>query len=335
MISQYKNYINSIFKIRSSKDFEAKALEAFNLQYKYCKVYQEYVDLIDIRVEEVKSVAQIPFLPIKFFKNKLVETELVLPKEKFKEKVFSSSATTGLISSTHIVKDINLYEESFSKAFRKFYGEPSQYRILGLLPSYLERDGSSLVYMVNKLMEDSDNLDNGYYLYNYKELALKLKQLKDKGEKTILFGVTFALLDMLNEDMPKFEDLIIIETGGMKGRGKELKRSNIHEILMDSFGTKSIHSEYGMAELLSQAYSSGEGIFYTPDWMKVYIRDIRDPFKYLRPKEIGGLNIIDLANINSCCFIETEDMGWMGLDGGFTIEGRIKNSDLRGCNMLL
>lgn len=335
-MTDYKGYIDGIFSIKDSESFRKAALEAFSLQYKYNPVYREYADLTGIVPENVTDIDQIPFLPIKLFKNRKVETALDMDYSGLEQKTFTSSATTGMIPSSHIVRDISIYEKSFLKGFEQFYGKPSEYAFLGLLPSYLERDGSSLVYMVDRLMKESADPDNGYYLYNYTELEGKLRELKDKHKKTILFGVTFALLEMAGtvHDM-EFPDLIVIETGGMKGRGKEVRREEVHKILETKFSVKAVHSEYGMAELLSQAYSCGQGVFRTPEWMKVMARDLYDPFSYVKTGHSGGLNIIDLANINSCCFIETEDKGRVMSDGSFTVEGRIKDAELRGCNMLI
>ncbi len=337
---EYENYKKTIFGIKNGSDFEKAALEAFRVQYWNNEVYRKYCDLLGMTPENTDGIGNIPFLPIRLFKTAFVETAIDTGHNS--ETVFSSSATTGMVSSTHIVHDISLYEESFIRTFEHFYGDIRQYTILGLLPSYLEREGSSLVYMVDKLMKLSGSEDNGYYLYNYEELAGKLEMLRRSGKKTILFGVTFALVEMA-ESIGKinFKDLVIMETGGMKGRGREIRRDELHNMLERTFGASKIHSEYGMAELLSQAYSQGDGIFRTPSWMRILIRDLHDPFVYLEENGMaGGMNIIDLANINSCCFIETEDIGTVishDENGSciFSIDGRIKNSELRGCNMLL
>lgn len=330
---EYSNYRKRIFSISGEEDFRQAAMDAFRIQYRSCPVYRKYVDLTGTDVSYIKEPEDIPFLPISLFKSELIETDNDTGTDR-NEVIFSSSATTGMKSSSHIVKDISIYEESFTEGFRHFYGNESEYTILGLLPSYLERTGSSLVYMVDRLMENSGSPDNGYYLYEYRELESKLLELKEKGRKTILFGVTFALLDMAETiDPVSFRDLIVLETGGMKGRGKETSREEVHRILTETLGIEKVHSEYGMAELLSQAYSKGDGIFMTPPWMKVYIRDIHNPFRTRNVNE-GGLNIIDLANINSCCFIETEDRGHFS-GNGFTVDGRIRNAETRGCNMLI
>ena len=360
---EYSEYSKRIFSIRSEKEFNEAAIYAFRIQYENCPVYREYADLIGTNAEAVDHFTKIPFLPIGLFKKRIVETENGIGFGEGAEKIFSSSATTGMHSSSHIVKDISLYEKSFLKGFEYFYGSPSGYVFLGLLPSYLEREGSSLVYMVDRLMRESSDPDNGYYLYDYGNLYSKLEKLSGSGKKVILFGVTFALVEMAEKmpDIP-FGDLIIMETGGMKGRGKEVDRKEFHDRLKKKFSVKSVHSEYGMAELLSQAYSYGDGIFMSPPWMKVSAKDIRDPFKPAASGTEGRLDIIDLANINSCCFIETEDRGETfekypsGLSEAcclnkktchvpsevpseamtcFTVNGRILNSEIRGCNMLL
>ncbi len=324
------NFEKNIFDIKNSSDFDNLCFEVFRFQAKNCEVYEEYLNLLDVNIKDVVSIEQIPFLPVQLFKSKEIIT-----KGKIPQIIFSSSATTGMISSKHFVANIELYEKSFTESFKLFYGEPSDYAILSLLPSYLEREGSSLVYMAEKLMSISGNPYNGFYLYNYSELFEKLNFLNNSGTKTILLGVSFALLDFVKDYTLEFPKLTIIETGGMKGRGRELSREEIHSSLRKGFGVKNIHSEYGMAELLSQSYSYGEGIFKSPPWKRILIRNLQNPFSYEQNHEKGGINIIDLANLYSCSFIETEDMGIKETEDTFRILGRISNSELRGCNLLL
>ena len=254
------------------------------------------------------------------------------------QKIFYSSSTTGQTPSRHCVLDISLYEESFLGGFRQFYGEPEDYVILALLPSYLEREGSSLVYMADRLIRESGRPESGYYLYDHDRLFSTLTELRQRGQRTLLLGVAFALLDFTEKyslEGPNDSWLTVMETGGMKGRREELSREELHSRLSEGFGLQAIHSEYGMCELLSQAYSKGDGVFRTPDWMRVIIRDINDPFRDAAPGERGIINIIDLANRNSCSFIETEDVGRVWPDGSFTVEGRLKGAERRGCNMLI
>lgn len=319
-----------IFNIKSREEFASLAVEIFRYQSTHCEPYKRYLSFLGNDLSHVESIEEIPFFPIQFFKS-----ENVISGEAVAQKIFTSSSTTGMTPSRHPVADLSLYESSFSKGFRIEYGDPSEYAILALLPSYLERDGSSLVYMTEGLMRQSANRFNGYYLYNHEDLYGMLCKLKELGQKTILIGVSFALLDFAAKWKIDFPELIVIETGGMKGRGEELSREELHVRLKDGFGVGNIHSEYGMAELLSQAWSKGEGLFFTPPWMDVIIRDLNNPFRILPYGKKGGINIIDLANILSCSFIETEDMGIKEAGDGFKISGRIKNSELRGCNMLL
>lgn len=308
------------------------ALEVFGFQYENCDTYREYVDLLGVDPVSVRRLEDIPFLPIRLFKSREVIIQGMEP-----EIVFRSSATTGMIQANHFVADLSLYRRSFMEGFSRFYGSPENYTILALLPSYLEREDSSLVYMVDNLIKESKKPDSGFFLYNYEELYKTLQKLRQEGEKALLIGVSFALLDFIEKYNIEWPELIVMETGGMKGRRKDVSREELHGELRRAFGVEKIHSEYGMAELLSQAYSKGDGIFETPPWMGVIIRDLIDPFSYLSDNQRGGVNIIDLANIFSCSFIETEDMG--RVIGGeknpsFLIEGRISNSELRGCNML-
>ena len=322
-----------IFKINSRERFNELSLEVFKYQALNNSVYSEYISLLGIDVNSVNSLDEIPFLPVRFFKNR----EIISGSSEV-ETIFTSSSTTGMVPAKHYVTDLSLYRESFTKGFKQFYGEPSSYIFLALLPSYLERKGSSLVYMAQELINLSAREESGFYLYNHEELFELLNRLKESGKRVVLLGVSFALLDFVASYSINFPNLIVIETGGMKGRGEELTRDLLHGRISKGFGIEQVHSEYGMAELLSQAYSKENGVFNSPNWMRVVIRDLYNPFKYYlnyNDSPLGGVNIIDLANINSCSFIETEDMGYSFSNGSFTIEGRIKDSELRGCNMLL
>lgn len=380
--------IQRIFNINDAHDFERLAIEIFRFQYGNNHIYNQYCNLVmDCPPEQITKIEQIPFFPIKYFKKRRVACFNSEP-----QAIFTSSSTTGMQPAKHYVKDLHIYEESFLKGFELFYGDIEDYDIVALLPSYLEREGSSLIYMAEKLIERSKSSStgrinrSGFYLYNHKELYDTLLQLRVEGRKTILLGVTFALLDFCSQFSLSFPNLIIMETGGMKGRGKEVTREELHSTLYKGFGTKKIHSEYGMAELMSQAYLVGEynhagaageetlganttdavegavsvkdavsqdTLFFTPPWMKILIRNLNDPFSYNSvggfASNLGGINIIDLANVWSCSFIETEDVGrlveWSAAlsicnnlppnSTAFTVEGRMKDSERRGCNMLI
>ncbi len=269
-------------------------------------------------------------MPIAFFKSKKV-----VSSKNIEQSIFSSSGTTGQITSKHYVTDIALYEKSYLKGFESFYGDVSDYCVLALLPSYLERSGSSLIYMVDDLIKKSNHPDSGFYLDEIDVLIEKLIRLDSQGKKVLLIGVSFALLDLVEKHQLNLKNTIVIETGGMKGRRKELIREELHDILKKGFGTKAIHSEYGMTELLSQAYSQGNGIFKNPPWMKILIRDTEDPLTLLEMGKTGGVNVIDLANINSCSFIATQDLGKVHANDTFEIIGRFDNSDIRGCNLMV
>ncbi len=325
-----KDWEDKIVNIKSKEEFTQICIEAFNYQYLNVPIYMDYCKELKISPTKIKTLNDIPFLPIDFFKSKQVITKNISPKI-----TFTSSGTTGITTSKHIVADTNIYEKSFTEAFKLFYGSIQDYCILALLPSYLERGGSSLVYMTNKLIELSQHSDSGFYLNNYQELAEKLEKLNRTNQKIILLGVTYALLDMVEQYPIQLHNTIIMETGGMKGKRKDMIREELHAILCNGFGVKTIHSEYGMTELLSQGYSKGNGIFNTPAWMKVLIRDTYDPFTFIEQGQSGGINVIDLANINSCCFIETKDLGKTFADDSFTILGRFDNSDIRGCNLMV
>jgi phenylacetate-coenzyme A ligase PaaK-like adenylate-forming protein len=318
---------NRIFNCNSSKDFNTLAIEIFQFQYKNCSVYSQYVKALHINPDLITHYSQIPFLPISFFKS-----HEVVSVSNETSTIFESSKTTGQIASKHIVSHIEIYEESFLKNFENVYSNPKDFVILALLPSYLERENSSLAYMASKLISLSENSESGFYLSDFEKLFTTIERNKDK--KILLLGVSFALLDFVEQFSGNFPNIIIMETGGMKGRKKEMTRAEVHEILQKSFSVSYIHSEYGMTELLSQAYSKGNGIFETPQWMRVLIRDIYDPFTYISENKLGGINIIDLANLYSCSFIETQDVGKIINTNNFTIEGRFDSSDIRGCNLM-
>ena len=326
-----------IFGIDGPEAFRVCAVETFRRQYDLCPQYRQYADLMEAFPDGVRDITDIPFLPIRFFKQYDIISSAE-PQPVAPQKIFFSSSTTGQIPSRHCVTDLSLYERSFLAGFRHFYGAPEDYVILALLPAYLEREGSSLVYMADRLIKESIRPESGYYLYYHDRLLSTLSELRQRGQRTLLLGVAFALLDFTEKySLEGANDpwLTVMETGGMKGRREELTREELHRRLRTGFGVESIHSEYGMCELLSQAYSTGDGIFRTPAWMKVIIRDINDPFRELAPGERGIIHIIDLANHNSCSFVETEDTGRAWPDGSFTVDGRLQGSERRGCNMLL
>ena len=319
---------SKIFNINNDAEFENLALELFHYQMENNPVYAPYATLI-LKGETPNNIFEIPFLPIEFFKK-----EQVICKRKGIEEIFLSSGTKGE-KSKHLLSDISLYKTSYIKTFQQFYGNIQDYCILALLPNYQEREGSSLIYMVDDLIAKSKHSQSGFFLDNLAELTDTITELEGKGQKTILFGVTYALLDLAKEFPQKLEHTIIMETGGMKGKRKELLKEEIHAILKTAFTTKNIHSEYGMTELLSQAYSKGNGIFESTNWMKILIRDVNDPLSILENNKTGGINIIDLANIYSCPFIATQDLGRTFDDGSFTLLGRFSNADIRGCNLLI
>lgn len=324
-----------IFSIDSPESFRQCCLEVFRHQYGLCPQYRKYVDLLGVDPESVREPSGIPFLPIRFFKQYDIMSSA--EPAAVPQKIFFSSSTTGQTPSRHCVLDISLYERSFLGGFRHFYGNLEDYVVLALLPAYLEREGSSLVYMADRLIRESGHAESGYYLYDHERLYGTLSDLKARGQKTLLLGVAFALLDFTEKyvlDGDNTSWLTVMETGGMKGRREELTREELHSRLSRGFGLSSIHSEYGMCELLSQAYSSGNGVFRTPAWMGIVIMDINRPFHETEPGRRGIINIIDLANVNSCSFIETEDVGRATPDG-FTVEGRLAGAERRGCNMLL
>jgi phenylacetate-coenzyme A ligase PaaK-like adenylate-forming protein len=321
---------SDIFAIPGQKSFEKMALKVFRFQYENNKVYREFCDHLKIDPQQVKSITSIPFLPISFFKS-----HEVVSSSNPVQQIFTSSGTTGMSTSRHLVTEVSLYEESYRRAFTQFYGNIEDYAIVALLPSYLEREGSSLIYMVEDLMALSNNPDSGFYLNHQDELAEKLIALDDAGQNIILIGVTYALLDMIESRKFNLQNTIVMETGGMKGRRKEMIREELHDILCKGFGVNAIHSEYGMTELLSQAYSLGEGIFECPNWMHILIRDTEDALSYVENGKTGGINVIDLANINSCAFIATQDLGKKYANNSFEVLGRFDNSDIRGCNLMV
>jgi phenylacetate-coenzyme A ligase PaaK-like adenylate-forming protein len=319
-----------IFSINSQEKFTTAALQVFNFQAENCAVYKNFIAGLRIEPATVKTIREIPFLPIEFFKS-----HRVVSQADVAAVTFTSSGTTGITTSSHYVTDVSWYEDSFRKAFQLFYGDIKEYTILALLPSYLERQGSSLIYMAEDLIKQSANPDSGFYLYNHDELFIQLKKQQDAQKPTLLIGVTFALLDFVEQYLINFPELIVMETGGMKGRRKEMIREELHDILCKGFGISAIHSEYGMTELLSQAYSKGNGIFNCPPWMRIITRDTNDPMSIVTDSKAGGINVIDLANINSCSFIATQDLGKVNQNGEFEVLGRFDNADIRGCNLLV
>ncbi len=321
---------DTIFSIQNDSDFEQAAIKVFRHQYINNSTYQRFCNLLGTTKTSVTSIHNIPFLPIQFFKQeKITSTSSLI------QKIFTSSGTTGSIVSKHYVSDLSIYEKSFRKGFAHFYGDISEYVVLALLPSYLEREGSSLVYMAEKLIEDSQQPESGFYLYNIQKLVDTLRKLITNQQKVLLLGVSFALLDLIESYSIKLNDnVIVMETGGMKGRRQEIIREELHKTLIHKLGVSKIHSEYGMTELLSQAYSKGNGVFYCPPWMKVSIRNPEDPLSNIKAGKTGGVNIIDLANINSCSFIATQDLGKVENDKSFQVIGRFDHSDIRGCNLM-
>lgn len=318
-----------IFHLSSKADFEATALRVFGFQYENNTVYRTYCQHIGKSKEDVQTLSDIPFLPISFFKTHDVKTGEFEP-----ELTFRSSGTTGMERSRHLIKDASLYRKSLIESFRHFYGNPSDYVFLALLPNYIEQQNSSLIYMMEELMHESGAKENGYYLYNHEDMYQKLIQLRDNQQRTILWGVTFALLDFAEKYTMDFPQLIVFETGGMKGRRKEMVKEELYGILRKAFGVTDIHSEYGMCELLSQAYSKGGNIFSTPPWMQLRLRSEKDPFDGSNQMATGVINIIDLTNLHSCAFIATEDLGRRHPDG-IEILGRMDHSQTRGCSLMV
>ena len=321
---------SKIFDINSETDFIKISLEIFQYQFQNNKVYQRFCELLKKTPKNVFTLTDIPFLPIEFFKS-----HQILSEDKPAEITFTSSGTTGSKTSKHLVTNLGIYEDSFTKTFEQFYGATEDLTILALLPSYLEREGSSLIYMAQHLIQKSKQKESGFYLHNLGELKEKLIDLDKSGKKILLIGVSFALLDLVENHQFQLKNTIVMETGGMKGRRKEMIREELHNVLSKGFGVSTIHSEYGMTELLSQAYSKGNGVFECPSWMKILIRDPEDAFSSVKKGKTGGINVIDLANINSCSFIATQDLGKINEDNSVEILGRFDNSDIRGCNLLV
>ncbi|PNW29427.1 LuxE/PaaK family acyltransferase [Formosa algae] len=318
-----------IFNIKTEAQFNEHALNVFQFQFKNNRTYRSFCDLLYVHPSDVKYYKDIPFLPIEFFK-----TREILSSTDPAECTFSSSGTTGSVTSKHIVTDVSVYEDSFRNGFKDAYGDIKDYVVLALLPSYLERNGSSLIYMVNDMINQSNHPESGFYLNNLSDLKSKLEELDARGQKVLLIGVSFALLDLVEAHQFNLKHSIIMETGGMKGRRKELIRTELHDILKAGFGVNEIHSEYGMTELLSQGYSKGHGIFNCPPWMKILTRDPEDALTIQTEGKTGGINVIDLANVNSCAFIATQDLGKITGNNAFEVIGRFDNSDIRGCNLM-
>jgi phenylacetate-coenzyme A ligase PaaK-like adenylate-forming protein len=329
MNNEYRS-INRIFNISSEEEFNDLALEIFNFQYLNTQTYHDFVNYLNISVSSVKHYSGIPFMPIELFK-----TQRILHSEGTYMQLFRSSGTSGPNTSRHYVKDTSIYKKSFEKAFEYFYGDPRDYCFLALLPSYMERDGSSLIYMFEHLIRKSKFPQSGFYLSHQGELIEHIAELSSLKAPVVLIGVSFALLDFAETFPMNLSGITVMETGGMKGRRKEMLKEELHHILKQGFSSQSIHSEYGMTELLTQAYSSGNNLFETPPWMKILIRDTNDPLTLLSDNKNGGINVIDLANVYSCSFIATQDIGKRYADGSFEVLGRFDNSDIRGCNLLL
>ncbi|HLG34511.1 MAG TPA: acyl transferase [Bacteroidia bacterium] len=322
--------VDKIFSIQSEKDFTDAALAVFHYQVQHCKVYSEYVKLREVKTDNIKQVRDIPLLPIEFFKS-----HKVLSDEKTEEVIFHSSGTTGNSVSKHFVADAGLYIRSFEKCFKIFYGSIEDYCFLALLPSYLERENSSLVFMANHLIKKSRYPLSSFYPDDHEKLFLTLKKLMTEEKKVILFGVSYALLGFAEKFPLSLRNVTVMETGGMKGRREELTRGELHQQLCNAFQLSSVHSEYGMTELLSQAYSKGNGIFHSPPWMKIMLRNPDDPFDVSEKNLQGIVNVIDLANIYSCSFIATQDFGRVAGGNSFEISGRTDYSDVRGCNLMI
>jgi phenylacetate-coenzyme A ligase PaaK-like adenylate-forming protein len=328
-IPKEKALEEQVFAITNEKDFSVIALDVYQFQFENNLLYQDYCRAVGKLPQTVREISDIPFLPISFFKTHRIETTVFDA-----ELVFKSSGTTGAVTSSHYVKNANLYSKSFSRGFEKFYGDIKQYCIIGLLPSYLERENSSLVYMVEHLIKASGHKNSGFYLNEFEQLDLTLKHLQLSKQKTILIGVTYALLDFSDRYVQNIPNTIIMETGGMKGRGREITRAELYAHLKKNFGVAEIHSEYGMTELLSQAYGVNGKMRCSP-WMKVLIRDETDPFTIYNTASSGGINVIDLSNLYSCSFIATEDIGRLFEDDSFEILGRLDHSDMRGCSLMV
>ena len=329
-MNQPDNLRERIFNCRNEDSFNSLALEIFGFQYQNNPVFHQYCDLIHKLPSQIKHFTELPFLPVDFFRSHSIRSVEAEPTI-----TFTSSGTSGEMTSRHLLSDTGWYEKSFNTGFYHFYGDVRNYCILALLPSYLERNGSSLVYMADHLIKASGHPESGFYLYDFERLHQSLIKMKKAGQKTILLGVTYALLDFASAYPFDFPELIVMETGGMKGRRREMIREEVHEQLSAGFGVQMIHSEYGMTELLSQAYSFGKGVFRTPPWMKILIRDTNDPLSLAPDGKTGGINIIDLVNIESCSFIAVQDLGRRHPDESFEVLGRFDQSQIRGCNLMV
>lgn len=316
-----------ITDIASESDFLSLALHHFKYQAVACEPYARYLSYIGTDCNEINRLEDIPFMPVRFFKTHRINCR------PHADICFTSSGTGSGRQAVHPVFDVSLYEKSFLGAFSLFYGNPADWDIYALLPAYLERKGSSLIYMVEKLIDRSH--DGGFFLYDHEALVRRLER-REPGRKVLLFGVSFALLDLAEKyELHLGDDAVVMETGGMKGRREELPREELHAVLCDRLGVRSVHSEYGMCECLSQSYSAGNGLFFSPPWMRIMIRDLHDPFAWVRPGRRGGVNIVDLANRHSCSFLQTDDVGIAFSDGSFRVEGRLDHSEIRGCNLLI
>lgn len=324
-ISEFKK---NIFNITKST-FENEALRLFHYQSKYCSVYKSYLNNLSFDVEKISRIDQIPFLPVELFKSNKIKSS-----NQEEDIIFESSGTTGENTSKHYVSDLNFYNKITKKGFEQFYGNLGEYVVLALLPSYLERNNSSLVFMIQEFVKLSQNDDSGFYLNDFNSLILMLKKYIGTTQKVLLIGVSFALLDLADDIGFKLsENIKVMETGGMKGRRKELIREELHSELKNGFGSKIIYSEYGMTELLSQAYLLEDGLFHSPDWMKVFAREIDDPFS-IKQNGRGVANVVDLANVESCAFLALQDLVQINDDTTFQVLGRVDNSDVRGCNLM-
>jgi phenylacetate-coenzyme A ligase PaaK-like adenylate-forming protein len=322
---------NSIFNILSPQGFEELSLEMFRFQFQNNAIYRQWVNFMNVEPLAVNSIEKIPFLPIQLFKNH----EVISSPKHDGTIVFTSSSTTSQTPSKHYVNNIALYERSFLNGFNLFYGKPQAYCILALLPNYLQRQGSSLVYMCDQLIKKSAHKHSGFFLDNVPELIEIINELKKQKQKTLLIGVSYALMDLSDKGVSLTEDFSVMETGGMKGRRKEMLKPELHQYLKNGFKITTIHSEYGMTELLSQAYSKGNNAFNCPPWMKVLIREVDDPLNIRNDGKTGGINVIDLANKESCAFIATQDLGRLNANGSFEMMGRYDHSDVRGCNLMM
>lgn len=331
-MNNFKSSKEHLFNI-TKETFEAYALRLFNYQAKHNLVYKQYIDYLNVTPSTISSLDKIPFLPIDFFKTHIVKTDVWEPVA-----VFESSGTTAQVRSKHYVEDIDYYHRITESIFNQFYGRLEEYHVMALLPSYLERGNSSLVAMADHFIKKSNSPHSGFYLNDLEDLIKQIERVKLKGRSIILIGVSFALLDLAEQFDIDLKNSIVMETGGMKGRREELTREALHAVLCEQFNIKQVHSEYGMTELLSQAYAKEKGHFETPPWMRILIRDVNDPFDIRNTensKRAGGINIIDLANIQSCAFIETQDIGRKITDNNFEVLGRFDNADIRGCNLLV